>query len=70
MYDANLPIEAEVKIAQIPPNCTSLIQPLDCQFFRTYKSYVRRITERIALDFSDFDIRTRDQIFKLQVWST
>jgi hypothetical protein len=64
---SNIPEGKEVRIEQIPPGTTGKIQPFDSQYFRTYKSFVRKICDRIMLDYDEYPLNKRDNILKLQV---
>ena len=50
----------------MPPKTTSLIQPLDVYFFRMWKDFIRKISDRILLDQLDINLFQRDNILKLQ----
>jgi hypothetical protein len=64
--DRVTPKGQKVNIQTIPRKCTPHVQPLDVFFFRQWKDFVRKITDRVLLDNLDVDIRTRDNILKLQ----
>jgi hypothetical protein len=62
-----VPEDAEVIIEQIPPHNTCRHQPLDVAFFRYYKSYIRRLYERICVEtIGEFPIHQRDNVLKIQ----
>src|SRR5690349_5786315 len=64
--DAVTPEGKSVDIKTIPPKATPLIQPLDRYFFRMWKDFVRKISDRIVLDNLDVNLFQRDSIIKLQ----
>lgn len=51
------PHNKELKLLQIPPKTTPLIQPLDVHFFRTWKQFMRLITDHVLLDQIDIAVR-------------
>lgn len=63
----NIPNKLVIDFEQIPPNCTPYYQPLDAQFFRTYKSFVRKLSDRIIADDVDVNLSQRENILKMQV---
>jgi hypothetical protein len=60
------PIDKNVEILTIPPNTTSLVQPLDKYGFRLWKNFVRKFSDRVILDGIDLDLFQRNNILKLQ----
>lgn len=59
--------DKEVEILQIPPGTTNVIQPLDREFFRQWKAFYRKLTEKIIVCKSlQFPVYHRDNILKLQ----
>jgi hypothetical protein len=63
----NLPNRVNLLLEQIPAHNTSRHQPLDVSFFRYYKSFFRRISERISIETNgEYAIHQRDNVFKMQ----
>lgn len=59
--------EKVVDIIRIPPGTTSVIQPLDKEFFRQWKSFFRKLSDNIISDTSlSFQVYQRNSILKLQ----
>ena len=63
--DALLVEGKQIEVKFIPPGATSLIQPLDVFFFRQWKSFVKRFSDRILIDNLDIDLHARNTIIKL-----
>lgn len=61
-----IPPEKEITICLIPAKTTPKIQPLDVAFFRTWKNFVRRFSDRVLLDNLPVHLYQRDNIIKLQ----
>lgn len=60
--------EIEDKVVEkrfIPPGATPLVQPLDVFFFRQWKSFVKRFSERVLIDNINVDLHHRNSIIKL-----
>ena len=57
----------EVAVRFIPPGTTSLIQPLDVFFFRQWKAFVKRFSDRVLLDNLFLDLHSRHNVIKLHV---
>ena len=53
MINSVKPMDKNVEILTIPPNTTSLVQPLDKYGFRLWKNFVRKFSDRILLDGID-----------------
>jgi hypothetical protein len=60
------PAEKNFDILKIPPKTTSLFQPLDVYFFRTWKNFVRKFSDRVVLDALKVNLHQRNNILKLQ----
>ena len=60
------PQHKTIKILQIPPKTTCLIQPLDVYFFRMWKNFVIRFSDRVILDSLNVNLYQRNNIIKLQ----
>lgn len=60
------PANKEYEMLIIPPKTTSQIQPLDVFFFRTWKNFVRKISDRVELDELPVNLFERNNILKLQ----
>jgi hypothetical protein len=60
------PADKKITIRLIPPKTTPKIQPLDVAFFRTWKNFVRRFSDRILLDDLPIQLYQRTNIIKLQ----
>lgn len=61
-----LPRNKKFEIAQISPGITSSCQPLDVFFFRSYKSFVRRLSDHITHHRTDLKLHHRNTVLKLQ----
>lgn len=61
-----LPPGKTLDIYQIPAKTTGFIQPLDVIGFRSWKQYVRKISDRVLLDQLEFPLFQRNNILKLQ----
>ncbi|XP_052119686.1 uncharacterized protein LOC127748804 [Frankliniella occidentalis] len=62
----SVPEETELKIQQIPPSTTGMIQPWDVYGFRIYKNFVKQISDFILLHDIDIVLHQRDECIKLQ----
>ena len=60
------PDDKTLSILRIPPKTTALIQPCDVFFFRMWKSFVRKISDRILLDDLKVNLHDRNEIMKIQ----
>ena len=49
----------------IPPKTTGQIQPLDVYFFRPWKNYLRKFSDRVPLDGLNLNLAGRSSILKL-----
>ena len=56
------PDDVKLLIKTIPPKTTPIAQPLDRYFFRPYKNFVRKISDRILLDNLNINLFHRDSI--------
>lgn len=64
--DANKPEGKNVQILRIPPKKTSIIQPCDVFFFRIWKNFVRKFSDRVLLDDLKLNLHDRNNILKVQ----
>jgi hypothetical protein len=67
--DAIVCVEPDNKtmtLMQIPPKTTGIIQPLDVYFFRMWKDFIRKVSDRILLDRLEVNLFQRDNILKIQ----
>lgn len=64
--DQDKPRNAKCTISTIPPGLTGECQPLDVAFFRSYKSFHRRISDFINNDRPDIKLHLRNSFLKLQ----
>lgn len=46
----------ELKMLQIPPKTTPLVQPLDVHFFRTWKQFIRNINDHVLIDQLAYEV--------------
>ena len=53
-------------VLRIPPKTTAIIQPCDVFFFRIWKTFVRRFSDRVLLDEINIELNDRFNIIKLQ----
>jgi hypothetical protein len=60
------PADKIIDILKIPPKTTSMVQPLDVYFFRTWKNFVRKFFDRVVLDTLEVNLYKRNNILKLQ----
>ena len=60
------PDKKHVQIRFIPPGTTKYVQPLDVMFFRQWKNFARKITDKIILHEIDINIYQRNNIIKMQ----
>src|SRR5271154_6856906 len=60
------PLQKKLKIMKIPPKTTGIIQPLDVYFFRMWKDFVRKFSDRVLLENLPVLLYQRDNILKLQ----
>lgn len=63
--ESAVPNGHKLTVTNIPPGATSLIQPLDVFFFRTFKQMVRRFTSFVQVHDIDFLVHQRDNILKM-----
>lgn len=67
-----VPAETEVSSVKsltrltFPPKTTGMIQPCDVLLFKTWKDFVRRISDRLLMDEAPINLFQRDSILKLQ----
>lgn len=64
-YDERVPAGVDFRCELIPPRTTGLIQPLDVGFFRTYKNFVKHITDSLVIS-GTINIWSRENWLKLQ----
>ncbi|CAD5214152.1 unnamed protein product [Bursaphelenchus xylophilus] len=62
---SKMPPGKQLEVENIPPKATSLIQPLDVGFFRTFKAMERRVYSRVLLENLDFKFYQREIIVAL-----
>ena len=55
-----------VQIVQIPPKLTSTLQPLDVYFFRMWKDFISKYSDKILLKEIKVNLSKRNNILKLQ----
>ncbi len=60
------PAEKNFNTLKIPPKTTSFVQPLNVYFFRTWKNFVRKFSDRVVLDALKVILHQRNNILKLQ----
>ncbi|KAK3918317.1 Jerky protein homolog-like [Frankliniella fusca] len=63
---AAIPVEKKVKILQIPPGATGLIQPWDVWGFRIWKNYIKHIEDFVLLHDISIQLSQRNNCLKLQ----
>lgn len=63
--DDTVPAVGTFELKRIPAGATSRVQPLDVGFFRSWKQFVRRISDRALIE-GEVDMFQRDNIIKLQ----
>ena len=54
-----------IAVKIIPPGATPIIQPLDVFFFRQWKSFTKKFTDRVLLDNSYIGLHNRNTIITL-----
>ncbi|MDI9313009.1 MAG: hypothetical protein QM535_22555 [Limnohabitans sp.] len=65
LIDSVKPENKSLDIMMIPPKTTGYCQPLDKFFFRPYKVFYRRITDKILILDLNIPIRNRNEIIKI-----
>lgn len=60
------PMNKEFELSTIPPNTTSIIQPLDVYGFRPWKNFVRKFSDQAILHNYEVNLHQRDNIIKIQ----
>jgi Tc5 transposase C-terminal domain len=61
-----VPNDVEFNTITVPPKCTRFIQPLDVFFNHFWKSFVRKVWDRVLLDDISVHMFDRDSILRLQ----
>lgn len=64
--DDEKPPNKTYKVSTIPPGLTGYCQPLDVAYFRSYKSFFRKISDHINFHRNEIDLHARNTILKLQ----
>lgn len=57
--------DKDIDVRIIPPGATSIMQPLDVFFFRQWKSFTKRFTDRVLIDGLDIPLHERNVIISL-----
>lgn len=60
------PPSKNLEMKTVPPGTTGLVQPLDRFFFRMWKMFCRKISDRVLLDQLQIEVYQRDSLLKLQ----
>lgn len=55
----------EIQVKINPPGATPILQPLDVFFFRQWKSFSKKFTDRVLLDNLPIQLHNRNNIIKL-----
>ena len=61
-----IPEGTTIDVLRIPKHTTSLVQPCDVFFFRIWKNFIRKFSDRVILDDIDISLHQRDNIFQIQ----
>jgi hypothetical protein len=61
-----VPADHQVTVMTIPKGATGIIQPLDVYFFRSWKQFIRQLSDIIVLSAFAVQLYQRDNILRLQ----
>lgn len=64
--DKEMPRNKTYKVSAIPPGITGQCQPLDVYYFRSYKSFHRKISDYINFHRNEIGLHARNTVLKLQ----
>lgn len=64
--DKSKPINQKYQVITIPGGITGYVQPLDVLFNRTYKTFVRRLSDHINFYHEEIKLHQRDTNIRLQ----
>lgn len=60
------PEDKSVNILRIPAKTTGIIQPCDVFFFRMWKNFIKKFSDRVILDDLKVNLHDRNNLLKIQ----
>lgn len=64
--DKEKPRNKTYRVSTVPPGLTGQCQPLDVNYFRSYKTFHRKISDYISFNRNEIELHARNTILKLQ----